>query len=352
MLFPHHASEDWEAQVLEQHLRLAHLIVEHRVPPELVFNLDQFGLKVLSLSDRTRVPVGSKSVPVIGSDDKRQITGVPVVAADGRIAGLQLIWQGKTERSRPHGALEHPKLKHSHSVNHWSTPETMRDIVTRILVPHIKRVIKEKNLGLLQKSILILDVWCHHISDEFRQFLANLEVPILVNYIPPNCTSKAQGPSPPSPLLIAEAVCDLVVNKKCKEHANDVTCAEVASKVAHQLGEMERAGSVAAVSVDIRLSALKPIVVRGMVDAVTFFETADGKALILKGFAKANVARCFERSFQEQAVAWARKSGQSVLNPAFKPVTDVPPSAAQHANEPVAIVVEESEEVLETGSVW
>ena len=148
---------------------------------------------MLSLTDRTRVPIGTKSVPVIGSDDKRQITGVPVVAADGAFVGLQLIWQGTTDRCHPKGVMEHPKLKHTHSANHWSSPETMRHLVSQILVPHIKRIINEKKLGILQKSILILDVWAHHISEEFRQFLAAQDVAILVNYIPPRCTSKAQG---------------------------------------------------------------------------------------------------------------------------------------------------------------
>jgi hypothetical protein len=69
----------------------------------------------------------------------------------------------------------------------------MRDIVTDILVPHVKAVIDAKGLPNAQHSILILDVRTHHVSEEFRAFLASLDTKILLNFIPPNCTSKAQG---------------------------------------------------------------------------------------------------------------------------------------------------------------
>ena len=166
------------------------------MPKELVFNLDQFGLKILAVTDRTRVPVGQKSVPIVGSDDERQITGVPVVSAadTDNFVGVQLIWTGTTDRCHPKDVKKDDKLFHTHSSNHWSTPESMLDLIDRVLVPHIEVVIKVHKLSPLQKAILVLDVWKHHLSLPFNNYLKSLENQILVLY-PPNCTGKAQGPS-------------------------------------------------------------------------------------------------------------------------------------------------------------
>lgn len=154
-----------------------------------------------------------------------------------------------------------------------------------------------------------------------------------------------------SPLLMFFPVCDLVVNKKCKEFANNVTCTEIAANVARQLASME-VGGVSAISVDIRLTALKPMVVHGMVDAVQFFDSAEGAALISKGFELARIApRCWTNAFQEQAVAWARRLGPSAFNPQFTPATDMPPSAASHSLQAIALVTSLEEEELESGFV-
>jgi hypothetical protein len=115
---------------------------------------------------------------------------------------------------------------------------------------------------------------------------------------------------------------------------------------------MERTEQVVAISVDMRLTVLKPIVVRGMIEAVTFFDTADGKALILKGFEKAGVTRCFGRDFQNQAAAWVRQRGEAALNPAFEPLTSHPASAAEHSDTPIAVVFDDvEEEVIESGTI-
>jgi hypothetical protein len=151
--------------------RIAYLVAKHRYPKSLVFNLDQFGLKILSLGNRTRVERGTRSVPVIGGEDKRQITGVPIVSCANDIVGVQLIWQGKTSKCHPLEAHRGDRMHFCHSENHWSNFSTMKDLFLNILGPHIEGVKEELECSPLQRALVILDVWKHHYSSEFRTFL-------------------------------------------------------------------------------------------------------------------------------------------------------------------------------------
>ena len=306
--------------------RVAYLVAQHRYPKALVFNLDQFGLQILSVGNRTRVERGTKSVPIIGGDDKRQITGVPIVSCANDIVGLQLIWQGKTSKSHPLEAHRSEKMHFSHSENHWSNFETMKDLFLNILGPHIEAVKEELECSPLQRSLLLLDVWKHHYSPEFRSFMDNTFPLIDIVYIPPGTTGEAQ-------------VCDLVVNKKMKEYATAATSEEIARNVASQLEARERTGDTSPIGVDVRLSTLKPLVCRGMKDALAFFSTDEGASLIAKGFERAGISKCFSLPFQKEAINWVNKKGVDLaLKPVFQQTRESPPSAALHGQEPIAVV--------------
>lgn len=67
-------------------------------------------------------------------------TGVPLSSADGQMGPLQLIFQGKTERSicDIKSVIEQERFDGWHftfSNNHWSNLDTMKDFVTKLLVP-------------------------------------------------------------------------------------------------------------------------------------------------------------------------------------------------------------------------
>jgi len=178
--------------VLNQHRRVAYLVSAYCVPPALLINLDQFGQKLLSILNRTRVTKGSKTVGVLGVEDKRQITGVGAVSARGDFLGIQAIWQGKTARCHPKDVPTHSKLLHTHSANHWSTLATMKDLIDRMIKPYIARVIVELNLPANQVSILMVDMWKVHLTQEFRDYVSAIQPRIELNYIEAGTTPKAQ----------------------------------------------------------------------------------------------------------------------------------------------------------------
>ena len=46
----------------------------HAIPPELIINLDETGIKLVPVRDWTMAPEGNRRVEVVGLGDKRQIT--------------------------------------------------------------------------------------------------------------------------------------------------------------------------------------------------------------------------------------------------------------------------------------
>ena len=84
----------------------------------------------------------SSSVPIIGSSDKRSITGTFIVTLDGQFLPMQLIYGGKTLKSLPN--FEFPD-SFSLSVNpkHFSNNQESIKVVTEIVVPYVENQCKE-----------------------------------------------------------------------------------------------------------------------------------------------------------------------------------------------------------------
>ena len=186
--------EDWKERGIAMAKKIAVVMQTNEVHPSLVVNFDQAGLRLTPTTTRTYHQVGAKSVPLVCSDDKRQITAVVGSSFDGSLLPLQLIFKGKTEASHPRQTVDSAKagfhLAHSH--NHWSTQETMQEYIEHVIAPYRRNKAAEHGLGEDAQVLLVLDVWSVHISMEFRAFLAEKHPYIHLVYIPPNCTSKLQ----------------------------------------------------------------------------------------------------------------------------------------------------------------
>lgn len=327
-----HLPHDWPQQLLHMCYRIAHMVFLDNVPPELVVNLDQWGQRILATRNRTRVVQGTKTVGIIGGEDKRQITGVGAVSASGDFVGIQAIWTGKTTACHPKNVPSHSQLLHSHSSNHWSNLETMKDYVLRLLIPFFKDKIARLGLPQHQPCILILDHWKVHLLVEFRDFLSRCTPPIKVAFIPPGLTPKGQGTSflallrsIPLHYLTSGIVMDVSVNHPLKTITTQLASDHVAAQVCAQLGTNPNL----APKVDIKLSSLKAIVVEGHIKALEHFATDVGKKIILSGFTKTGISRCFDLQFQREAAQWLTGAGSAAH---FIPDTssEVPPGELEY----------------------
>ena len=99
-------------------------VTMEEIPPELILNWDQTGIKIVPSATWTMTRQGEKRVEMVGVNDKRQITAIFCGTMLGDFLPLQLVYKGKTSRCHPH--FKFPQGWHiTHSPNHWSTEQTM-----------------------------------------------------------------------------------------------------------------------------------------------------------------------------------------------------------------------------------
>lgn len=121
--------DDYEHQKSEFLRIIKETITKHNIPPQLIFNFDQTGLKIVPVSNWTLATEGSTQVDIIGLEDKREITALLGSKADGCLLPPQILYQGKTDQC--HAKYPFPDdWDIYHTENHWSTEESMVRYVT------------------------------------------------------------------------------------------------------------------------------------------------------------------------------------------------------------------------------
>lgn len=81
-------------------------IRKHKIPPELVLNADQTPSQThVSVGRMTMAEKNSQSVPIKGLTDKRNITLTFVISLAGEFLPMQVIYRGKTGKSKSSAKL-------------------------------------------------------------------------------------------------------------------------------------------------------------------------------------------------------------------------------------------------------
>ena len=103
-------------------------VQENGISPDLIINWDQTGSKLVPVGEWTMAGEGSKQVPVVGKEDKREITVLLAISASGVLLPSQVIYQGKTPGC--HAKTTFPSSWNiTHSDSHWSTESTMLEFL-------------------------------------------------------------------------------------------------------------------------------------------------------------------------------------------------------------------------------
>jgi hypothetical protein len=286
---------DWKQQGKTMIERIAALVKQYKVIPELIINFDQTAVHIVPKSKTTYAPCGDKSVALVGADDKRQITAVVASSYAGVLLPLQFIFAGKTTACHPDHTDETKQYGFhlTHSESHWSTLQTMEEYFEFIIQTYISKVIKEKNLNpTTTKAIVLLDCWNVHLSEEFRRIVRQkFNSNILLIYIPANCTSELQ-------------VADIALNYSFKCGVRNRYESWATENMMKQLDcEMDKIPSI-----DTKLSVLKPLILKWSFES--WFNLSNRPELIKKGWDRCitNILDPFDIKVQEIAAEKVFKS--------------------------------------------
>ena len=154
-------------------------------------------LLINEIGQRTWNAKGSEPVHLVGAEDRRAITATMSSAASGDLLPTQLIFQGKTNRVVPKGEASERLQNSGHhltsTINHWSSMQTCKDFVVRVLQPWWKKKVSEMRLQETAKLIWLIDCWSVHVSKAFRDWCKEEHCSWLSTvYVAANCTSKLQ----------------------------------------------------------------------------------------------------------------------------------------------------------------
>jgi len=139
----------WEEDGVLMAKRIAAHMEMYSVHPSLVVNLDQTGVNLVPSSSWTYERQGNAAVAAIGAEDKRQITAVIASSLRGDLLPLQLIFAGKTDRCHPAATIDSTasRVHITHSENHWSSQQTMKEWLDEVLLPYTTRCIQQHRLN-------------------------------------------------------------------------------------------------------------------------------------------------------------------------------------------------------------
>ena len=148
----------------------------------------------------TYAPIGLKQVVTAGSEEKRVITVMVSLSNNGTLLPFQAIYKGSTQTSLPSKKAKSYKeateagflFESSMTQTYWSTQDTMRSFVNRILVPYYDKIKKELGLPPQQRSMWQIDCWSVHRSEEFMTWMGKSHENIVVNFVPARMTGLFQ----------------------------------------------------------------------------------------------------------------------------------------------------------------
>ena len=161
-------------------------INKHNIPPELVLNADQIPSLYVSVGRMTMAEKNSKSVPIKGLTDKRNITLTFVISLAGEFLPMQVIYQGKTKASLPRNFVFPKGFCFTQNPKHYSNEEETLKLIDSIINPYLVQTRLQLKLPPTQKAILIWDVFWGQTTKRVLSKLASLNIEIVS--VPANMT--------------------------------------------------------------------------------------------------------------------------------------------------------------------
>ena len=98
---------------------------------------------------------GSKSVPIKGLSDKRNITLTITITLSGNILPFQIIYAGKTKACHPRDITFPPEFCATQNPSHWSNEDETIMLIRQVINPYIIIKRAELKLPATQKGLVV-----------------------------------------------------------------------------------------------------------------------------------------------------------------------------------------------------
>lgn len=263
------------AQVKKEFLDdLAAVVEMEEIPPQLILNWDQTGIKLVPVSSHTMDRQGCSRVEVTGVTDKRLITALFCGSLTGDFLPVQVIYQGKTSRCHPKFGFP-SDWNITHSRKHWSTEETMIEYIHSIIIPYITA--QRELLGDASRhAAIIMDNFKGQVTDSVHALLE--EHGIYPCLLPPNTTDRLQ------PL-------DVSVNKPAKDFLRRKFEEWYTDEVIKQLDGQDP-DTLDIDPIDLRSAVIKEKSAQWLVDLANYL--AENPHIIVNGFIKTGITAALD----------------------------------------------------------
>ena len=153
---------------------------KHNIPQELVLNADQTPSSYVSVGRMTMAEKNSKSVPIKGLTDKRNITLTFVISLAGEFLPMQVpIYLGKTKASLPRNFVFPKGFCLTQNPKHYSNEEETLKLIDSIINPYLVQTRQQSKLPPTQKAMLIWDVFRGQTTERVLSKLASLNIEIV-----------------------------------------------------------------------------------------------------------------------------------------------------------------------------
>jgi hypothetical protein len=170
---------------------------EAGVPWMFFYTSDETGVHLMPQTSSTWSEKGGKDAVVYAKEDKKQYTADIVLNTKGFVC-LQLIFEGKTDRSLPKTAIPDNWII-GNTTNHWSDLNQKKKLIEKtyeLFLRDLDQAVQDNQVPACLKDkicmVHLLDCWPVNTSEAFRSWVAKTFPRIKIRYIPAGSTGEIQ----------------------------------------------------------------------------------------------------------------------------------------------------------------
>ena len=145
------------------------LVKKHKIPEELILNYDQTPLSYVCTSNTTLEVRGSNSVPIVGKEKQKQITGTFTVSADGDFLRMQFMKENRSLSSKWN------KLSRRIQYNPYSKSLELEksaiEHLEKVVFPYLSKEREQLKMPKDKKALLIFDVFKGQTTQQVKDII-------------------------------------------------------------------------------------------------------------------------------------------------------------------------------------